>query len=548
MVAATGRRIVRALVGGVLLCSLAIPASFHSVARSQSASSVVDSGILTLASSGSATDLDPASNEFEYADTVERNIDETLIRLAGPSLGSYEPDLATSWSSNANKSVWTFNLRHGVKFHTGRCCLTADDVKYSLSRSVAANLAGSYMLGRFLTAKDPSSQIKVVDPYTVQFNLGQPTPVFPAAIAQDYNSYILDSKQVKQHATKSDPFAHNWVSAHDVGTGPYTIQSWQHGQQMTLVRFADYWNGWNGKHFGKVIISTVPDAATRREVVEKGKALLTFDLLPQDVDALRANNAVKISSPYATQIYYAAMTEYGPLASPLARQALSYAFPYDALIKGIYRGQAKRAYGPIPSAILGYDSNMFHYQTDVAKARQLLQQAHVPQGTTLTCAYDTGASPPEPQICLLLQASLAPLGITVKGMGLSTDGQSNLYYGNEPPSRRPNIEVYSWWPDYNDPYNAAQTLISSSQAAPNGNNLGLFRNTRVDSLLSRMKNADTSTLVPLAKQLQDLTGRQDPPAIWAAEPQQTVVMARNLQGYVANPVELRTFYFYTMHL
>jgi peptide/nickel transport system substrate-binding protein len=547
MVTPVGRLIARTLVGAVLLGSVTMPASLHSATASNAASSFSDSGILTLASSGSATDLDPASNEYEYADTVERNMDETLIRLAGPSLGSFEPDLATSWNSNANKSVWTFHLRHGVKFHTGRCCLTATDVKYSLGRSVAANQAGAYMLARFLTAKDPFSQIKVLDPYTVQFNLGQPAPIFPAAAAQDYNAFILDSKAVQAHATKADPFAHNWVSTHDAGTGPYMLQSWQHGQQISLVRFPDYWAGWNGKHFGKVIISTVPDAATRREVVEKGKADLTFDLLPQDVDALRANSAVKINAPYATQIYYAAMTEYGPLASPLARQALSYAFPYDALINGIYKGQAKRAYGPVPSAIMGFDQGMFHYQTNIAKARQLLQAAHVPQGTTLTCAYDSGASPPEPQICLLLQASLAPLGITVKGMGLSTDGQSNLYYGNEPPSRRPNIEVYSWWPDYNDPYNAAQTLIASSQAAPNGNNLGLYKNTQVDSLLSQMKNADTSTLVRLAKQLQDITGRQDPPAIWAAEPQQTVVMAKNLQGYVANPVELRTFYFYTMH-
>src|SRR5947209_17750000 len=98
----------------------------------------VDTGTMTLVSDGLASDIDPANNESEFGDTIIRNIDEDLIRLAGSTLSSYEPDLATSWSSNANKSVWTFHLRHNVRFHTGRCCLSADDVRYSLGRSVAA--------------------------------------------------------------------------------------------------------------------------------------------------------------------------------------------------------------------------------------------------------------------------------------------------------------------------------------------------------------------------------------------------------------------------
>jgi peptide/nickel transport system substrate-binding protein len=540
-----GARPARALAATVLLAGLLLPASLRGANHASAASSFQDQGTFTYTSGGVVADLDPANNEIEYADTVERNIDETLIRLAGPSLGSYEPDLATSYSSNADKSVWTFHLRHGVKFHTGRCCLTADDVKYSLGRSAAAGLAGSYMLGRFLDAKDPFSMIKVVDPYTVQFNLGRPTPIFPAAVAQDYNALILDSKAVKAHATKKDPYAHDWVTVHDAGTGPYMVQSWQQGTQITLSRFADYWAGWNGKHFSKVVMTTVPSSSTRRELVEKGQATLTFDLTPEDVVALMSNPAVKVTAPYATEIFYVTMTEHGPLASPLARQAMSYAFPYDALIHGIYRNQARRAYGPIPSSVLGYDPTMFHYQTNLTKAKQLLQQAGVPQGTTLTYAFDSGAFP-EPEIGQLLQASLAGIGITLKLQGLSTAALGTVQYSTDLASKA-NFIAFSWWPDYNDPYDMAQTLIASNQAPPNGNNLGFYHNSHVDSLLAQMNNADTGTLVKLSKQLQDITGRQDPPSLWIAEPQQTVVTNAKLQGYVANPVELRTYYFYTMH-
>ncbi|MGH2390960.1 MAG: ABC transporter substrate-binding protein, partial [Chloroflexota bacterium] len=413
-------------------------------ARPGAAGGSIDNGSMTLAEDGLASDIDPANNESEYGDVIERNIDETLVRLAGSTLDSFEPDLATSWSSNQNKSVWTFHIRRGVKFHTGRCCVTADDVKYSLGRSVAAQLGGSYMLGRFFDAKNPFKQIKVIDPYTIEFDLGVSQPTFISAMAQDYNSLILDAKAVQAHATKADPYAHDWVARHDVGTGPYTISSWTASQQLVLTRFAGYWGGWSGAHFSKVIVSEVDDSTTRRELIEKGQADITFDLTPQDLNALKKEPKVRVLAPYATEIYYVVMNPYGPLASPLARQAISYAFDYNALINGVMGGYAHRAYGPIPQVIKGFDPHAFHYQTDLAKAKQLLQQAGVPAGTTLT--YDFDDVFPNLTIGQILQAQLGQLGITVKLKQLDNAAYTNIIYDADKPADRPSFMPYQWWP------------------------------------------------------------------------------------------------------
>jgi peptide/nickel transport system substrate-binding protein len=527
----------------LLVAGLVLLVAQTASAQHRGAAPFIDDGTVTLAFDGAPADLDPANNESEYATTVTRNIDDTLVRLASSTMSSYEPDLATSWSANANKSVWVFHLRHGVRFHTGRCCLTASDVQYSFTRFVRAGLAGSYMLGRFLT--DPTRQIKVLDPYTIEFDLGRPQPFFLNATGNDFNAPILDAQALKAHRTKSDPWAHAWAQFHDMGTGPYTIQSWTHGQQMVLTRFKQYWDGWSGPHFSTVVLSTVPDATTRRELIERGKADLTFDLTPQDYDALKKTPGVRVIAPYATEVMYVVMTEAGPLASPYARQALSYAFNYNALIDGIYHGYAKRAYGPIPSTLLGFDPHTFLYHTDLAKARELLAKAGVKPGTTLTYAYfpAEGFGP----MGEILQAQLAQIGITVKLQQLDNAAWYSIFYGSEPASQRPNLFAFSWWPDYDDPYDMANPFIASSQQPPNGSNGGMYHDAAVDALLAKMQYANPRTVVEDAHALQNLTSRVDPPAIWAAEPAQATVLAANLRGFVFNPVELRTFYFYPMH-
>jgi ABC-type transport system substrate-binding protein len=292
-----------------------------------------------------------------------------------------------------------------------------------------------------------------------------------------------------------------------------------------------------------VVVRTVAESSTRRELVENGQVDLTFNLTPQDYVALRTNPKVHLVAPYATEVDYAIMTEWGPLASPYARQALAYAFPYTAYINGVFKGYAKRAYGPIPSALLGYDPHGFHYQTDLTKARALLAQAGVKPGTTLTYDYGTNGGP----AALLLQAQLAQIGLKLKVQQLSDQAMSSILFGTEPPSKRPNLMFQTWWPDYNDPWDMCDPLVASSAAGAAGANSGYYHDKAVDALLDQMKNAGQQTLVADAHKLQDITGRQDPAAIWAAEPAQVTVMAANLKGFVPNPIELHTYGFYALH-
>ncbi len=253
----------RIVACALLISTVALAVPRASLAATPGSAAFIDSGTVTLVTGGSVADLDPASVVSAAANIViTRNIAETLIAYNGSDVNHFVPLLATSWSSSPDKSVWTLHLRHGVRFHTGRCCMTADDVKYSIARTVLAGLAGAYIFGRFMT--DPMKQIQVVDPYTVRFNLGRPQYTFINAIASKNVAMIVDARALRAHATKSDPWAHNWITDHDAGTGPYVLAQWQHGVQEVLTRFAPYWRGWSGAHFSRAIVREIPEASTRR--------------------------------------------------------------------------------------------------------------------------------------------------------------------------------------------------------------------------------------------------------------------------------------------
>src|SRR5581483_10597698 len=133
-----GLRLYRVLIGLALIGAMLLVSPRLTAAQRGATAPAIDQGTLTIVFDYAPANIDPADNEGADGMNIERNIYEGLVALHGSHVNVFDPVLATSWSSNAAKSVWTFHLRHGVKFHTGRCCMTADDVKYSIGRVAAA--------------------------------------------------------------------------------------------------------------------------------------------------------------------------------------------------------------------------------------------------------------------------------------------------------------------------------------------------------------------------------------------------------------------------
>jgi peptide/nickel transport system substrate-binding protein len=489
-------------------------------------------------------DFDPASSYLVNQAVIWLGIYEGLIRLKGESASEVEPLLADSWEPNEDASRWTFHLHPDVTFSDGTP-FDADAVKANYVRTITGDFGTGYILGAFIPK--PDKQIVVEDPLTVRFDLAYPYPRFDVVLAAEYGTGMVSPAVFAEHSTGPDDQGHEFLQGHAIGTGPYTLESFEAGNQAVLVRNPTYWRGWGGSHFDTVILRSIPEAATRRQLIESGEVDIAYAGTAEDTAAIRDNPNLVAGSFKNLELVYIILGEYGPLASPEARQAMNYLFPYDEFVSTVMKDTFVRANGPLPDLLFTHDPDVFTYDTDVEKARQLLSQAGVEPGTQLTYEYYTGFGK---EAGLVLQQQLEKVGLELRLIEKEFSAFNADLTTNRPVSERANMYYWSWWPDYDDPSDYSW-IIFSSDAAPDAcscYNSGYYHNAEVDQIIDDgFQETDPAALTTAFATAQDLMTRVDPPVIAVGQHLESTYFRDDIQGHEFNPLYIATFDFYALH-
>jgi peptide/nickel transport system substrate-binding protein len=536
----------RHLIQGAAAAGLTVPLAGlaeQSRVRAAVARQEGNGSTLILGLDASPTDLDPQS-QYDYRSTIViRNIYEGLVGLVGSATDEFEGLVAESWEANEDQSVWTFKLRPGLKFHDGSPCDSAA-VKASYERLLAMGRGAVNVVSRFVS--DPK-QMETPDPETIVFNLGVPQPLFLSAMAATYGPQIINAKVVMEHEEEGD-FGNAWLqlNAEGTGTGAWKLVSFEPGQEATLERNPDYWRGWEGNHFERIIIRVVEEAATMRQLVEAGDVDIMdrYSVDYEWIDELQQNPALNVDLGDSTEVNFLIMTVGGALASPEARQAMAYAYPYQDVIDGLYAGNARRANSPVAPEVLGYPEDAFFFETDLDKAKELLTVAGVAEGTELVAETTTNSDTSSLE---LFQANLAEIGITLTIEAIDQASAVALLYGDTPVEERPNFMQQSWWPDYNDAWNGVYPLVSCDSWGSKGSNSGFYCNEEVQKLLDEAKDASTlESYTEILGKMLTIISRDDPPAIYYAQPKWPTVMQKDIEGFFFNPINIGTYDFWKL--
>jgi peptide/nickel transport system substrate-binding protein len=502
-----------------------------------------DPDTLVVAVDAFQGDFDPASAYVLSEALIWRGIYESLVRLKGDSADEVEPLLADTWETNADKSTWTFHLHPGITFSDG-AKLDAAAVKTNYVRTIGLELGTNLIVGSFVT--DPEKQIVVVDPQTVRFDLGTPVPHFDHVLAAQNGTQIVSPAVFKDHSTGPKDQGHEWLQTHAVGTGPYVLDTLAPGDQVVLTQNPKYWRGWSGKHFKKVIIRSIPESSTRRQLLESGDVDIAYAGTPEDTAALRADPRFVVGDFKNLDMTYIMLGEYGPLAKPEARQAMNYLFPYDDFLSSVQKDTLERAHGVFPDLLSTHDSSVFQYTTDLQKAKALFTQAGVAPGTELTYEYYTGFGK---EAGIVLQEQLQTVGLSLKLIEKEYSAYNADLTTDRPVAQRANMYYWGWWPDYNAPSNYSWILFNSD-AAPDKcpcYNSGYYHNATVDKIINDgFTETDDAKLAASFKQAQDILVNTDPAWIPVGQQLDETYFRSDIAGQVFSPLYILTWDYYAL--
>jgi peptide/nickel transport system substrate-binding protein len=500
------------------------------------------SGTLTILWTSGTEDIDPHFTYSELASAVALGVYEQLVRLKGDTTDEFEPSLAESWEVSEDQSTFTFTLYPDVLFQDGTPA-NAQAVKDSYTRWIELGGSPVNVITRFCDSPD---KMEVVDDVTLRFNLGSPQPLFLSAMASSYGPMIISPTALAENATEEDPYAHEWAMFNAIGSGPYLLESNSVSEGVVLTRFDGYHKGWEGNHFDRIIFRVVPEDSTRRQLIERGEAdAITNYLSPEALEALRAVPTVTVLEYPTTRITWAIMNA-PRLLTPEVRKGLSYAFPYDDVIDAVNKGLLKRS-GPIADSVRGYDPDVFLYQTDLDKAKELIVAGGIPEGTVFE--YMTDANDERDQTTAqLFQANLQQIGYDLDIIAVDFATIESTVYGEAPPEEKPHIiSSWGWWPDYNDPWNQLWPNFTEANVGNGGSNGGAWVNARFEEIMAEAENYESEErLTELMKEAQNILTEQDPPVIYYGQRVDFTVLGAGIEGFVPNPLYLEAYNLYGM--
>jgi peptide/nickel transport system substrate-binding protein len=508
----------------------------------------VVAALLALATAAcTATSTEKASPSASASQTLNYNVNSQVMIGWDPSTGysneiiamnnmyeqltrynadtqQVDPLLATEWSTSDDGLKWTFTIRQGVKFHSGRT-MTAEDVKASIDRTMQVNAGAAYIWG-------PVKSIEASAPDTVVFTLKYPAPIDLIASA-DYAAYIFDAK-----AAGSQDLAKWFESGQEAGTGPYMLDAWNKGQEteLRLKAFPDYWGGWDGAHYARYVFTVTPEATTAAQLLRSGQATIVERMTPQLWQTFQGQDGFATSDQPSWQTLLAMLnTSSGPLADENVRQAVASAIDYDGMIAALHGG-AEQISGYVPPGLWGHSDDLSNPTHDQTKAQDLLDRSgYGPNGKPmdLTLTYTQGDAD-EQLVGQLIKSDLAKLNINVDVRGLAWPAQWGKAKSSNTAERQ-DILLFYWWPDYADPYSWFINLFHTEDKPYF--NLSYYSDPKLDQMIDSVESlaaTDRNQAIATYQQMQEMLLATMPAVSLYTQVYQKA-MQSSVGGFVDNP-------------
>jgi peptide/nickel transport system substrate-binding protein len=354
---------------------------------------------------------------------------------------SFTPELAEEWVKG-DMSV-TFKLRKNATFHDGTP-IVAKDVKWSFDRAVTVGGFPTFQMKAGSLEKP--EQFVAVDDHTFRVDFIRKDHLTIPDLAVIVPA-VYHSELIKKHATEKDPWGLEYTKTNIAGGGAYRVTRWQAGSEVVYERF-DNWKSGKLPAIKRIVWRVVPSAGNRRALIERGDADLSFDMPNKDYAELKQAGKLKlISNPVSNALWYLGMNvKKAPFDNVKVRQAVAFAIPYQKIVDAVMFGVANPMFGAKSNAANGLAWPQPHgYATDIAKAKALLAEAGYANGFETTLSFNLGEAVVSEPLCILVQESLAQIGIKATINKIPGANWRSEMLKKEMPMM---VNVFGGWLDY----------------------------------------------------------------------------------------------------
>ena len=292
--------------------------------------------------------LDPCDASYtENNRVLTDNVTEALMRRE-PDTGDLIPDLATEWKQ-VDDRTYDFMLREGVKFSDGEP-LDAEAVAVAINRSFDPKHECGV---KGFIFNDEDLQAEAVDDLTVRVTASQVDPILPLRVS------FIEIGMTDENSKTNEP----------IGTGPYTLESWDRRSSITLKRNPNY----RGEAPSVATVKYLfrPESSVRANLVRTGEADLAIALAPQDMGDGKGIQTFDL----AETLFLRIDTFAEPLNDLDVRMALNLAIDREGLTQSVMQGQATPASQIIVKNVNGYNPDLDVWPFDPDQAKELIEGA-----------------------------------------------------------------------------------------------------------------------------------------------------------------------------
>lgn len=512
-----GRRTFLSRVGLALALLLSLNVGLPSApARAQSPAR---GGTMVIGAGNDPGQFNPGITTAGGTHFVTGNIYNGLLML--DERFNPQPDLAESWTTSADGTVYTFNLARNVTWHDGQP-FTSADVKFTFEEVLlkfhARTKAG---------LETVLAGIDTPDDYTVVMRFNQ--PYGPLLQRLD----VVEAAILPRHIYAGADVQNNPANQQPVGTGPFKFAEYAKGDRVRLVRNENYFKA-GLPYLDELVFRIIPQATTATLAFEQGEVDYLISVPGPDLPRLRTMPGVTIASTSAgsggsncqdTLVYN---LRRAPLDSVLVRQAFAYAIDRQQILDEVRFGQGRVAISPISSALgWAHNPNVTRYPFDPSRAGELLDQAGYPVGASgarfsLVFPHPTSFA----RQGEVIRANLAAVGVDVQLQPLEVNAANEATYV------RADFDIgFGSYCNGPDPEIGVTRAYVSSNIKPipfaNG---AAYANPRVDALFTQAASTvDRSQRAALYGEIQEILV-QDVPYWWLTESDQVRAIAPGFQG------------------